>query len=75
MSVLRKRHIAKAFSWRFFASIITFLIGWIATEDIEKGFWIFLADVVLKLVLYYLHERLWYKSNFGIIHDEDDHKK
>ena len=74
MSVLRKRRIAKAFSWRVFASILTFLIGWVVTGDVEFGVAIGGLDVVLKLIFYYLHERLWYKSSFGIIHDEDDHK-
>lgn len=70
MSVERKRHIAKAFSWRILASIVTFLVGWLVTGDVEFGMTIGLLDVILKLVLYYIHERIWYRSDFGIVHDD-----
>lgn len=64
--VSRRRHLVKAFTWRIVASLTTFLIGWIATGDIAIGISIGSADFFIKIVLYYLHERVWYKSNFGI---------
>ena len=64
--VQKKRHIAKAFTWRIVASITTFIIGWLATGDIEIGLSIGAFDFALKLVLYYGHERIWYKSKFGL---------
>lgn len=73
MSVSPKRHLAKAITWRVVASTTTFAIGWIVTGDLNFGMAIGAADVVIKIALYYLHERLWYHSSFGIKKD-GDHK-
>lgn len=48
------------------------MIGWVVTGDLNFGMTIGAADVVIKIVLYYFHERLWYHSKFGIV--EDGHK-
>ena len=72
MSVKPKRHLAKAITWRIVASLTTFVIGWIVTGDLNFGMAIGAADVVIKIVLYYFHERAWYHSRFGIV--EDGHK-
>lgn len=68
-----KRHIAKAFTWRAIASCSTFLIGWVLTGDMTLGIKFGIADVIIKLILYYGHERLWYKSDFGVSKSSDKH--
>ncbi len=72
MSVKPKRHLVKAITWRIIASATTFIIGWIVTGDMQFGIAIGAVDVLIKIVLYYFHERLWYQSKFGII--KDDHQ-
>lgn len=67
MTVQPKRHLAKAITWRILASITTFLIGWGVTGDMNFGMAIGVADVIIKIALYYFHERVWYHSRFGII--------
>ena len=69
MSVLPRRHIAKAFTWRIIASITTFIIGWAVTGDMNFGMAIGATDVVIKIALYYFHERFWYRFKFGVIKD------
>ena len=69
MSVLPRRHLAKAITWRVIASLTTFLIGWTVTGSLDFGMAIGAADVVIKIALYYFHERLWYHSKFGILKD------
>lgn len=69
MSVLPKRHLAKAITWRIVASATTFIIGWIVTGSVDFGMAIGAADVLIKLALYYFHERLWYHSKFGVLED------
>ena len=64
--VNKKRHILKSLTWRLIASITTVLIGWSATGDITAGLSIGGFDFTIKLLLYYLHERVWYKSKYGI---------
>ena len=63
-----KRHITKAITWRVLASLVTFTITFIATGNIEIGIGVGVFDMVIKLVLYYFHERLWYNVNWGIKH-------
>lgn len=55
----RVRSIAKTFSWRFFATLITMFIAWIITGKPESGFAIGLADTFIKLFAFYVHERAW----------------
>lgn len=60
------RHIVKAVTYRFFGSAATFIIGWIITGNVAIGVSISSIDFFTKIVLYYLHERAWHKSSFGI---------
>ena len=57
----RKRHIAKTFTWRAVGTLDTVLISWIITGNPLTGMKIGLFEVVTKMVLYYLHERLWFR--------------
>jgi len=66
MSVERKRHVLKSITWRVVASVTTFLISWSATGNSSIGLSIGFLDFVIKLVLYYGHERIWYRSKYGI---------
>ena len=59
--VSRKRHIAKTFTWRAVGTLDTVLISWIITGNPLTGMKIGLSEVVTKMVLYYLHERLWFR--------------
>ena len=62
----RRRHIFKSITWRIIASVTSFLLAWGITGNVETGVSIGIADVIIKFVLYYFHERVWYKSKFGI---------
>lgn len=58
-----KRHIAKAITWRFIGTLDTILLSWIITGDPFLGLQIGLAEVITKMILYYFHERLWFRIN------------
>lgn len=65
--VTRKRHLAKAITWRIIASITTALIAWYFGLPPKAVGAVFAADLVIKFVLYYGHERLWYKHiRYGV---------
>jgi uncharacterized membrane protein len=65
--VTKKRHILKTISWRIIGTLDTMILSWIITGDWKVGITIGGVEVVTKMVLYYLHERAWYKfSDFGI---------
>ena len=63
----KKRHIVKTITWRFIGSLDTIILSWIISGDPLVGLKIGFAEVVTKMVLYYLHERAWYKINFGLV--------
>ncbi|MGB7842397.1 MAG: DUF2061 domain-containing protein [Salinimicrobium sp.] len=62
----RKRHIAKTISWRIVGTLDTMFLAWIITGNPLTGLKIGLAEVVTKMLLYYLHERTWYKIDYGV---------
>lgn len=62
-----KRHIAKTLSWRILGTLDTFILSWVLTGDVKVGAAIGGAEVITKTILYYIHERAWYKfSKFGL---------
>lgn len=63
----RKRHIIKTFSWRFIGTLDTIMLSWIISGDPMMGLKIGGFEVVTKMILYYVHERAWYKINFGVL--------
>ncbi len=62
----RKRHIAKTFTWRFVGTMDTMLLAWIISGDPMIGLKIGFAEVITKMLLYYFHERAWYRVNYGV---------
>ena len=60
---LSKRHIVKTLSWRFIGTVDTLLLSWLITGDFFTGFKISAIEVITKIILYYMHERFWFKSN------------
>ena len=63
----RARHILKTITWRFVGTIDTMLLGWIISGNAEVGLSLGLLELITKMTLYYAHERVWYRSNFGLI--------
>lgn len=61
-----KRSIAKALTWRVLASFATFIISYALTGDITAATSIASVQIVVNLILYYIHERIWAKSHWGI---------
>lgn len=60
-----RRHLAKTLSWRFFATTDTIIIAYFISGSMKFGMQIGIVEIFSKMILYYLHERLWYKSNFS----------
>ncbi|NOX47708.1 MAG: DUF2061 domain-containing protein [Chlorobi bacterium] len=70
------RSLAKAISWRLIASLTTFLITFVIfrqrisgpyREILEASGLVLLFDVIIKIGIYYLHERLWTNITWGKI--------
>jgi len=62
-----KRHIAKTISWRIIGTLDTILLSWFITGNWKLGLTIGGVEVITKMILYFFHERAWYKfSKFGL---------
>lgn len=64
----KKRHLAKTFSWRAIGTLDTMVLAWIISGNPLIGVKIGAAEVITKMILYYLHERTWYKLDYGLPH-------
>lgn len=60
-----KRSISKALTWRALASLATFIISYSLTGDLTAATGIAAVQVVVNLFLYYVHERIWNKVDWG----------
>jgi len=63
----RSRSLLKALSWRIIASITTTLIAFYFGLPAKAIGLVFFADLIIKFVLYFIHERVWINYiKFGI---------
>lgn len=62
----RIRHLAKSFSWRLIGTLDTIIISGFVIGNFISGSKIGLIETFTKIFLYYIHERLWYRINFGL---------
>ena len=70
-----KRHIVKSITWRIIGTIDTILLAWLITGNALTGFQIGLAEVLTKMLLYYFHERIWFKVRAGLTKNGDSKKR
>jgi len=66
----KRRSFIKALSWRVTATLTTILVAFIITKRIDIALKIGVIEVFLKMLIFYIHERFWIKSNLGIEHKE-----
>lgn len=59
------RSLAKAISWRITGSIDTFIISWIITGHALIASGIAFTELLTKIFLYWIHERVWNKIYWG----------
>ena len=62
----RKRHIGKTITWRMVGTLDTIIISWIISGNPMTGLKIGISEVLTKMVFYYIHERMWHKSKYGL---------
>ena len=65
------RSLMKAISWRVIASIITTIIAYSFGLPSTAIGLVFFADLVIKFILYFVHERVWINFiKFGLNNKE-----
>ena len=65
----RGRTLLKTLSWRFIAALVTGTLTWAATGSLQAGAALGAADTVVKLFIYYAHERAWTRIALGYQND------
>ena len=69
----RTRSILKAISWRVIASATTFTLAYLIFSNsecddvLEKSSMVAIAESLIKLVIYYFHERAWQMAPRGTV--------
>ncbi|KAL7563202.1 hypothetical protein ACA910_014476 [Epithemia clementina (nom. ined.)] len=53
------RSLVKGLTWRILATTTTTVIAWIVTGQVDSALRIGLFEFFAKLLIYYLHERIW----------------
>ncbi|MGQ9507030.1 MAG: DUF2061 domain-containing protein [Candidatus Bathycorpusculaceae bacterium] len=59
------RSLVKAISWRIVATITTIILVVVFSKDLVLGTIVGVTELIVKTVIYYVHERVWNLSNFG----------
>ena len=59
------RTLLKAISWRIIGTLSLFIIGWIITGAIAVAATIAVTELIVRIVLYWLHELMWSRSTWG----------
>ena len=67
----RVRSLAKTMSWRIVATSTTILLVFLFTGDLVMSAGVGSLELLLKIFIYYLHERIWNMSNFGKVYTRE----
>jgi len=63
--VIRLRSFFKALTWRLAASTITFISAMFITSNIDWTKSIVIYEIMNGILIYYIHERVWNKIQWG----------
>lgn len=59
-----KRHVYKTISYRILGTLTTVSVAYALGMSIEISSLIGVGELILKPILYFLHERIWYRIDF-----------
>jgi sulfate adenylyltransferase subunit 1 (EFTu-like GTPase family)/uncharacterized membrane protein len=59
------RSFAKALTWRAIGSLTTFTLVWLLTGSLVIAASIAAAEIIIKIAVYYAHERAWLSVSWG----------
>lgn len=61
----RVRSLMKSITWRIVATLTTMLLVFLFTASLAISAGVGALEFLLKMIIYYLHERIWNAYNFG----------
>ena len=56
------RHILKTISYRILGTLATIIIAFTLGVSIEISTLLGMTELIIKPIIYFLHERIWYKK-------------
>jgi uncharacterized membrane protein len=63
----KARSVLKSVSWRIVATLTTMLIVYLVTGSVEGALTVGGVEVIVKIIVYFFHERAWGSIRFGIL--------
>ena len=63
------RSVTKAASWRIIASVTTVTIIYFFTGKLTLSLGVGAVEIVVKMLIYYFHERIWNSVKWGTSND------
>ncbi|MCX2719126.1 DUF2061 domain-containing protein [Lentiprolixibacter aurantiacus] len=60
-----ERSILKSITWRIVGTADTVIISWIVTGELTLAFSIGFVELLSKMILYFVHERVWNRVRWG----------
>ena len=67
MKVTKSRSLVKALTFRIFATLTTVLVFYFFSGKIAIALGAGVVDMIIKILIYYIHERIWDKVDYGRI--------
>ena len=67
-----QRSLAKTISWRFLASLTTFILVFIFTGELVIALEVGAVEVIAKLIIFFFHERAWDHISWGKVAVESE---
>ncbi len=61
------RSVLKGLTWRIIATSTTILVAYVLTGEMDLAIKVGALEFVLKLIIYYAHERVWQRVPRGTI--------
>ena len=65
MTVTKSRSFVKALSYRIWGTLSSFVVVYVLTGDATLSGAIAFGETVVKIFIYYAHERVWNKIQWG----------
>ena len=60
-----ERSVLKSITWRIVGTADTVIISWIVTGALTLAFSIGFVELLSKMLLYFVHERIWNRVRWG----------
>jgi len=61
----RVRSLTKSLTWRIVGVVVLFIVSYLLTGDVPKASAITVTFNLVQIVLYYFHERIWVRIEWG----------